>query len=499
MVQLRGSLASAILLAMAITVAASPRSYHGYRLVNAVPRSAEDAAELRALATWTGVDMWSRRAAPGATVTFMVAPGAAQRRVLQRLEELGVPYSLGEHDVQSLVEREARDQTRSRALLRDDAGSSVRFDTYMRHGEIEQYLAELAAKYPKLVTLHSVGKSYEGRNMTAIRVSLDGGNAPRAILVDAGIHAREWIAPATALYLINRLVEHADEHQALLQGLDWYILPVVNPDGYEYTHTKVRTDITHHHYLVQTLFLTKYSRTNQIKSSRPNYFITTNKILVPRAKISSVLNLVIWTKRSSGCRFWRKNRGAKRETWLKWLWDLLCEPGADLNRNFGFHWMQSGASSYPCAETFAGKKAFSEVESQNLRDFVLNANKDKRFKMYLTLHSYGPMILYPWGYDYRVEPAPDAKQLADIGNEANAAMVKAGSEPFEVENSAELYPAAGGSDDWAKGEADIAKSYTIELHGGGSQGFDLPASRILTSVQQTFEGLKVFASHAREL
>ncbi|KAK3913462.1 Carboxypeptidase B [Frankliniella fusca] len=370
----------------------------------------------------------------------------------------------------SMVEREAREQARARALLREDANSSVRFDTYMRHGEIEEYLKELAVKYPSLVTLQSVGKSYEGREMTAIRVSLSGGSSPRAVLVDAGIHAREWIAPATALYLINRLVEHTDQHRDLLQGLDWYILPVVNPDGYEYTHTKDR--------------------------------------------------------------FWRKNRGAKRETWLKWLWDLLCEPGADLNRNFGFHWMQSGASTFPCAETFAGKKAFSEVESQNVRDYILSVNKDKRVKMYLTLHSYGPvrilrtyrrrstleirksavsslnplalsvtfqMILYPWGYDYRVEAAPDAKELADIGNEANAAMVKAGSVPFKVENSADLYPAAGGSDDWAKGVADIAKSYTIELHGGGSNGFDLPASKILTSVQQTFEGLKVFASRAQQL
>lgn len=56
--------------------------------------------------------------------------------------------------------------------------------------------------------------------------------------VDGGIHAREWITPAVVTYLLHRLLEdpHADDTD-LLDNLDWYILPVVNPDGYEYTRT----------------------------------------------------------------------------------------------------------------------------------------------------------------------------------------------------------------------------------------------------------------------
>ncbi|KAK3913463.1 putative glutathione S-transferase DHAR1, cytosolic [Frankliniella fusca] len=97
--------ASAFLLAVALAVAvtsataSSSRSYRGYRVLSAVPEHGDLAAELRSMSTWTGVDMWSRRAAPGSPVTLMVAP-AAQRRVLQRLEELRVPYTLSEHDAQ---------------------------------------------------------------------------------------------------------------------------------------------------------------------------------------------------------------------------------------------------------------------------------------------------------------------------------------------------------------------------------------------------------------
>ena len=60
-----------------------------------------------------------------------------------------------------------------------------------------------------------------------------------AIVIDAGIHAREWIAPATATYMMKQLLSVSLEDRDLIDSLDWYFIPVVNPDGYEYTHTEV--------------------------------------------------------------------------------------------------------------------------------------------------------------------------------------------------------------------------------------------------------------------
>jgi murein tripeptide amidase MpaA len=51
-----------------------------------------------------------------------------------------------------------------------------------------------------------------------------------------GIHAREWISPASVTYIINELIENRDAHGEAVRSVDWYILPVVNPDGYEYSH-----------------------------------------------------------------------------------------------------------------------------------------------------------------------------------------------------------------------------------------------------------------------
>ncbi|KRZ33868.1 Carboxypeptidase B2 [Trichinella pseudospiralis] len=59
-----------------------------------------------------------------------------------------------------------------------------------------------------------------------------------SIWIDAGMHAREWIAPATAVYLLHQLAENYEntkEIQSILDKYNFYILPVVNPDGYDYS------------------------------------------------------------------------------------------------------------------------------------------------------------------------------------------------------------------------------------------------------------------------
>ena len=53
----------------------------------------------------------------------------------------------------------------------------------------------------------------------------------------SGTHAREWISPAAATYVIAQLIESKEE---ALQKLDWYIMPNMNPDGYAYSQKEVR-------------------------------------------------------------------------------------------------------------------------------------------------------------------------------------------------------------------------------------------------------------------
>ncbi|KAJ9581600.1 hypothetical protein L9F63_023220, partial [Diploptera punctata] len=293
---------------------------------------------------------------------------------------------------------------------------SIAFNKYYTHDEINTYLRQLASSYPSLATVESIGKSYEGRDLLMIKISSGGSGTRPAILIDAGIHAREWIAPAMALYIINQLVENNAANSDLTNSVDWYILPVVNPDGYQYSHTTSR--------------------------------------------------------------LWRKTRSPTTSS--------SC-PGVDGNRNFDYHWMETGASSSPCAETFAGSRAFSEPETAALRDFAV-ANKNK-IKLYLTFHSYGNYFLYPWGYTSALPS--DASTLHSLAQQANQAHVSAGGSSYTIGSSTNvLYAAAGGSDDYMKGVAGIDLSYTMEFT-NSIYGFQFPASQIQTTVSRFFPAVRV--------
>lgn len=88
----------------------------------------------------------------------------------------------------------------------------------------------------------NIGTTIEGRKIYLLK--LTGGNKHEYkshILLEGGMHGREWITVSTALYVITRLVEHHVEYEDLLKGITWYIVAVLNPDGYEYSLTTVST------------------------------------------------------------------------------------------------------------------------------------------------------------------------------------------------------------------------------------------------------------------
>ena len=92
-----------------------------------------------------------------------------------------------------------------------------------------------------------IGRSSENRTLGLVKVSFNSADRANksAIWIDGGIHAREWITPATVTYMLNELLHCATnssttkETCAVAAQFDWYILPVFNPDGYVHSWTKV--------------------------------------------------------------------------------------------------------------------------------------------------------------------------------------------------------------------------------------------------------------------
>lgn len=66
-------------------------------------------------------------------------------------------------------------------------------------------LDEIARSNSKVATIETIGKSFEGRDLKVIKISSGSSSGKKKIWIDAGLHAREWIGPSTAMYFINKV------------------------------------------------------------------------------------------------------------------------------------------------------------------------------------------------------------------------------------------------------------------------------------------------------
>lgn len=115
---------------------------------------------------------------------------------------------------------------------------SMTWNKYYKLEDIYSWLDDLIQTYPETSEIIG-GTSYEGRSIKGIKIS-HGGTGKRAVFVEGGIHAREWISPATVNFITNELLTSKNEDiQAIARDYDWYIFPVTNPDGYSFTFEEV--------------------------------------------------------------------------------------------------------------------------------------------------------------------------------------------------------------------------------------------------------------------
>lgn len=138
---------------------------------------------------------------------------------------------------------------------------------------------------------------------------------------------------------------------------------------------------------------------------------------------------------------WRKNR------WADETGEVF---GVDLNRNYGFEWAHDdqGSSSSPSSQVYRGQSGFSEPETQAIRDFC-NAHQ---FKICMNYHSYGNLLIYPWGYsDEPTEEAESFNGFAQLMTAENNYFAGTGTETVG-------YVVNGNSDDWMYGETETKPS-----------------------------------------
>ena len=250
---------------------------------------------------------------------------------------------------------------------------------YLTLSEINAYIDSLVADHPDIVSQkYNLGQTIEGRDMWAVKIS-DNPNLDEdepEVLFTAAIHAREVITPL--------IIRNFAEYMTTNYGLG-------NPEVQNLVNNRE----------IWLIFCCNPDGYYYNEYTDPN-----------------------------GGGMWRKNRRNNMDGYY----------GVDLNRNFGYQWGydNDGSSPYTPDPTYRGPSAFSEPESQNLRDFHLAHD----FIISVYFHSHSDLVLWPWGYDELYTDEEDLFSL--IGDSAATFNGYTAGVVWDAIN----YTANGSTDDW---------------------------------------------------
>jgi len=175
-------------------------------------------------------------------------------------------------------------------------------------------------------------------------------------------------------------------------------------------------------------------------------------------------------------RMWRKNRADNDGNSCK---------GVDLNRNWDPDWSgRQSTSGSKCSDVYYGSSAFSEPETQAVKRLIDEAP----VTIHLDIHSYGNILLAPWGYTNTRHPR--RSEIDVPGNLMRDAISAKNGQSWRYGGSELLYPASGVCPDYSTSQG--AFGYTYELRPGsawGTGGFAPNKDQILPTAEECYEGI----------
>ncbi|ADY26658.1 Carboxypeptidase A., Aqualysin 1 [Deinococcus proteolyticus MRP] len=265
----------------------------------------------------------------------------------------------------------------------------------------ETYAAaqSIVQRYPNLATWRSFGQTANGNPIYELVLTNKsvGGTKPK-VMFNSALHAREYATAELNLRFAERLVAGYGvdpDITWMLDSQEFHLILMTNPDG--------------------------------------------------RAKAEQG-------------QLWRKNVNTR--------FCPTSKPGVDLNRNFAVRWNTGGSSADPCNETFRGPSAGSEAETQALQNLMKANFPDRRSDsldaaapldtagIYIDIHSYSRLNLWPWG-SVQQSPANGAA-LENLGRKFSYYN---GHDPMQAIG---LYPTSGSTDEYLYGTLGVA-AFTFEL------------------------------------
>ena len=225
------------------------RTYEGYQLVRVTPQSEEHLQVLRFIeksvdSMWTPVptELDPERKL---NVDMMVNPSQSQH-LTAYLNCSSIPFEVVIANIQRSIdtendEDEDEEDLHHRFTTPDQCQLSTgyNFRQYQPEVTIKSYFSCLARSHSDKAQYQRIGYSFEGRELFLIKIGMPSNRGVKkpVVWIDGGIHAREWISPATVAYITQELLVNAGNHIDILSEYDFYVMPLINPDGYEYSRT----------------------------------------------------------------------------------------------------------------------------------------------------------------------------------------------------------------------------------------------------------------------
>ncbi|XP_042570010.1 carboxypeptidase B-like [Cyprinus carpio] len=226
-----------LLLGLVAVALCEPIRFVGDKVLRLTPGSEEDVTIIREIGHKIKVDFWKPDSPDLVTIGMNVdihVPAAQLDMVFTILQQSGMEVKVMFENLQEAVETQMDNKMATKAHD---------YTKYNNWATINDWVISISSANADLISRQVIGNTYEGRPMHLLQIGKKTGSAKPAIFMDCGFHAREWITHAFCQWFIKEV--HTSygsdpEMTNLLDRMDFFVLPVFNIDGYEYTWTKDR-------------------------------------------------------------------------------------------------------------------------------------------------------------------------------------------------------------------------------------------------------------------
>ncbi|EDW62963.2 uncharacterized protein Dvir_GJ14827 [Drosophila virilis] len=219
---------------------ASVRRYYGHQLWK-LHETRLGQPKLRAFLRRFGSEVWNINQDGIDIIIEHKNVAAAQ----QYMEQTAFSYNIMIDDIETAIDEtytEVNEADTDNTLANyslpwlNREGALLTWRRYHDQGDMQQFLQNILETHSELAEIVQIGLTRNKRPLEVLRIS-NGNSNNWAVFVDAGMQARDWLSPAALTYAISKLswLWEQGEADKAMRHIDWYFLPLANPDGYQYS------------------------------------------------------------------------------------------------------------------------------------------------------------------------------------------------------------------------------------------------------------------------